>query len=99
MTGSSALVFAVLRGNLENVKYLLARGADVNSMVPLTFHRSSREDVASPLHRAVEHGQLAGLDALLAAGADTTLRDSEGRTAYEIAQQKRMDANVLAKLS
>jgi ankyrin repeat protein len=57
------------------------------------------EDVGSPLHKAVEYGQLCVLDTLLNAGADVALRDGRGRTARDIAEEKGLDANVLAMLA
>jgi hypothetical protein len=95
--GSGALIYAALRGNEDNVQYLLTRGADVNEMVPLTYY--SQEDMGSPLHKAVENGHISAVNILLESGADITLKDAKGRTAADIAAQKGMDANMIARLS
>ena len=97
--GSGALIYAAQRGNIENVDYLLARGADVNEMTKVSSFTISRDDVGSPLHKAVEYGQLSVLDTLLNAGADVTLKDGKGRTVRDIAEEKGLDGDVLEMLT
>ena len=97
--GTGALILAALTGNEENVKCLLGRGANVNDMVLLSDITGDRANVGSPLHKAVEKGHVGVVDIQLDVGADVTLRDSEGRTAVEIARQKRIDATILARLT
>lgn len=80
------------------MEYLLSRGADVNEMTLISSRTLSREDVGSPIHKAVEYGQLSVLEMLLNAGADITLKDGMGRTARDIAEEKGLGANELAML-
>ena len=62
----SALVFASMTGDLENVKLLLAHGADPNAA-----WRGN-----SPLAQAVTFGYPDIVQALISAGASVTMRDS-----------------------
>ena len=99
MRGSGALIYAAKRGNQNNVRYLLSRGADVNEVVPLSELAEERAEGGSALHWAVENGHVAVVDVLLEGGADTELKDAKGRTAKDIAVAKRMDEAVLTRLS
>jgi ankyrin repeat protein len=67
-------------------------------MTLISSRTLSREDVGSPIHKAVEYGQLSVLEMLLNAGADITLKDGMGRTARDIAEEKGLGANELAML-
>jgi ankyrin repeat protein len=71
--GMSPLHFAILRQNLEIVKYLIERGADINLCT-----REGRN--RSPLHLAVLSGNLEILDCLIEAGANLNAQDRNGRT-------------------
>ena len=57
----------------------------------------TRYPLPPALHKAVEKGDGDITDALLQAGADVTLEDGKGRTAAQIALEKGMDADILAK--
>jgi eukaryotic-like serine/threonine-protein kinase len=70
-TGSTPLLTAVAAGNLEQVKSLLAKGADVNA---------ASSDRTTPLMLASETNASIA-DALLAAGAQVESTDASGRTA------------------
>ena len=50
MRGSGALIYAAKRGNQNNVRYLLSRGADVNEVVPLSELAEERAEVGPALH-------------------------------------------------
>ena len=69
----------VARKDAPLVDLLLARGAPVNV---------AEKDGETPLHRAVMFGALPATTALLAAGADPTLRDREGQTALDLARAR-----------
>jgi ankyrin repeat protein len=62
---------------LAVLKVLLAHGADVNARM---------QGDQTPLHRAAGWGRPQILQALLAAGADPTARDADGKTALDIAK-------------
>ncbi len=65
-----ALGTAAIFGRAEAVPVLVARGADVNAFLPEAFHAHT-----TPLHQAVNAGSLETVRALLAAGADPSIRD------------------------
>jgi len=70
-TGATPLLTAIAAGNLERVKSLLAKGADVNA---------ASSDRTTPLMLASETNATI-VDALLAAGAQVESTDASGRTA------------------
>lgn len=73
--GTTALHWAVHRGDLELVKQLLARGADANA----------RNDYDStPLSEAAVEGDSGIVKALLDAGADANAANAEGETALMV---------------
>ena len=65
-----------LGGNLEVVKALIAKGADVNA-------QSTRKG-NTPLHNAVLHNKPHAVNALLDAYADNLIRNKEGKTPLRI---------------
>ncbi|WP_396912397.1 ankyrin repeat domain-containing protein [Mycolicibacterium sp.] len=68
--GRTRLHYAAVDGKLEEVRQLLAEGADVNA----------REDSGwTPLHFAANQGNLKVTEALLAAGADVNAVNDEGK--------------------
>lgn len=74
---SRRLMRAVATGDLAGVQAALVAGANPNQ-----FGLGG-----SPLHRAVIEGHLEIVRALVAAGAEVALRDSDGYTPYERAMQ------------
>lgn len=99
LNGSGAPVLAAEKGNLEIVKRLKARGANVDEMGIATYDRRSLQKQGSPLHKAAENGHIAVVDVLIQAECDRTLKDAKGRTAADIAVQSELDGAVLARLN
>ncbi len=84
-----ALFRAAARGNIDNARSLIERGADVNT--------SSHEGI-TPLHRATESGHVAIIQLLLQKGADSSASTTDGKTARDwAAQQERQDIVDLLK--
>lgn len=85
--GRRALNWAAIGNKVPVIELLVARGASVNEANNSGF---------TPLHHAAEAGAVEATQALLAAGADRTLRNADGATASEVAQQN--DHAALAAL-
>lgn len=64
--------------NVNVARVLINHGADVNA----------ESDPGAPIHLAVLLNHTEMVDVLLAAGADLTVEDDEGRTPLEIAEQE-----------
>lgn len=73
--GYTPLLRAAVEGAAEMVSFLLEKGADINARENIFDH--------TPLHKAARLGRKAASAALIAAGADQSLRDSSGKTAEE----------------
>lgn len=69
----------------ECVRALIAAGADVNA-------RTMRNKGRTALHHAAVGGRVELVTVLLAAGADRSLHDQEGRTAYDLAVTEKQTA-------
>lgn len=74
---SEQLHSSVRTPNLKTSLRLLAAGADPNYFHP--------EKGTTPLHVAVNSGQILQVELLLAFGADTLIKDSKGRLSMELA--------------
>jgi uncharacterized protein len=92
--GYTPLQAAVLRGNLEVVKALLARGAQPNARItkPTPARRYGNEYVfgdhlvgTTPFYLAAKFGELDIMRTLAAAGADTRAQGADGSTAIMLA--------------
>jgi ankyrin repeat protein len=105
--GESALMMAALKGQLDWVKRLIERGAQVNktgwtplhyaatgpnpAVVQLLLERGAAVDAESPnrttpLMMAARYGDEAGVDLLLARGADPQRRNALGLSAADFAR-------------
>lgn len=80
LIGRTALMYASSGSNIDTVRLLLAHEADTN----LTDNHESW----TALMFAAAEGQTAIAQALLDAGADRTLQDTDGETAYYFAMQR-----------
>ncbi|KAI9264448.1 ankyrin repeat-containing domain protein [Sporodiniella umbellata] len=75
--GLSPLHYAVDRGHLDIVRYLLDQGANINLKT---------EDEETPLHLACISEQLEVARLLVQKGCDPSIKDGEGKTAFEQAE-------------
>ena len=76
MTGDTLLHAAVTRGNLDDVKVLIASGAKVNCIGDLG---------STPLHYAASRGHEEIALELLQSGADSTVKNEFGQTPLDLA--------------
>ena len=91
---TSFMVFCA-SGNMELIKYSLAHGADVNAAYSAHVRPKSTDRTTS-LMLAVEVGQTEVVELLLSKGADPELRNSDGKTALDLAKDKNNE--VIIKL-
>ncbi|KAI7897811.1 ankyrin repeat-containing domain protein [Cokeromyces recurvatus] len=75
--GATALHYATLANNDVCIKYLIDKGADVNS--------PAGELQATPLHWASRQGRLGAVHRLIKEGADPSLKDGQGFNALHLA--------------
>ncbi|KAJ5043134.1 uncharacterized protein L3040_004517 [Drepanopeziza brunnea f. sp. 'multigermtubi'] len=68
-------------GQLEILDYLLEKGANANAKMIMTRR--------TPLHIAVSHGLVNAVDVLVAYGANVSSKTSEGKTAWDVAIDRR----------
>ena len=73
----SAVVHAMMSGNVPCAQYLLSAGASPNTVDGMGM---------TPLHHAVMGGNPEAVTMLLASGADCTVADGDGKTAAEYAE-------------
>ena len=83
---SERLFSAAQRGEIEEVKRLLAEGVDVNSRTRYG---------GTPLAFAVDKGNVELVEVLLAAGADVNAKDNRQLTSLDLAR-KRTDRRAAA---
>ncbi len=90
--GGTPLRIAVCGQDLEVVELLLANGANPNAETFSILSNLARKTQPSyrntVLHEAIEKGSVPITEALLAAGADASRTDHEGKTPLAIAQEK-----------
>ena len=75
-TGASVLHYAVMRGNPDILKWLLARGVNVNSRT---------KNGTTPLHTAVVYNRYEVAEMLLNGGAEVDAKSTSGATPLAIA--------------
>jgi len=89
MFGFTALLASASYGNVEMVKLLLARGADVNAQSAPVFEKVKNGDIGigslTPLLLSVTSGSPEVVRMLLDAGADINVRDVRGMTPIMLA--------------
>jgi ankyrin repeat protein len=71
---------AVANARLKTINMLLAKGADINA---------KNKDDWTPLHDAADNNQLENVKLLLAKGADIKAKNVYGKTALDIANEKK----------
>ena len=77
--GTQPIHDAALGDNAEVTRELVMQGADVNAR--------TRDEVQTPLHIAAAMGKMKAVEALVALGADLTIKDSKGRTPLDAAER------------
>lgn len=83
------LMYEVYMRNYDGAQLLISRGADVN------YQRSL--DGLSPLHFSVQKRDIRMIELLLAAGAHTSLKNTDGKTPADLAHE--LNANkIVSKL-
>jgi uncharacterized protein len=87
--GNMPLHVACIRNNLEEIKALLAAGADANAVGEL----GSR-----PLHECVGHRNTEAVSLLICAGAETDVINEFGQTPVDLAAES-ADPELLAALN
>ncbi|KAL5332651.1 ankyrin repeat-containing domain protein [Aspergillus crustosus] len=89
LKGSNAIVEAAIYGNLEMVKHLLLKGADIDEVgIEGPAGDECYYDMGSPLHQAAMEGHTRLALFLIDAGANIHLKNPVGRTAEDIALEK-----------
>ena len=77
--GTQPIHDAALGDNAEVIRELVMQGADVNAR--------TRDEVQTPLHIAAAMGKMKAVEALVALGADLTIKDSKERTPLDAAER------------
>ncbi|HNI94438.1 MAG TPA: ankyrin repeat domain-containing protein, partial [Leptospiraceae bacterium] len=81
--GNTPLHNAAESDDLDTVKYLIEKGADI---------RIKDKDGNTPLHKAAESGELNIVKYLIQKGADVNAKNNQGFTASEWGEKKRVTA-------
>jgi ankyrin repeat protein len=77
--GTQPIHDAALGDSAEVIRELAIRGADINAR--------TRDDAQTPLYIAAVMGKMKAVEALVALGADLTIKDSQGRTPVDAAER------------
>ena len=78
-SGNTALIGVAFKGNVEIAGFLIENGADINA---------TNKKGISPLIFAVMYNQNSIVDLLIKRGSDRMVKDAEGKTASDYAQEK-----------
>ena len=77
--GTQPVHDAALGDSAGIIRELVKQGADMNAR--------TRDDGQTPLHIAAGMGRMKALEALIALGADLTIKDFKGRTPVDAAER------------
>ncbi|KAG6844428.1 hypothetical protein H0H87_007030 [Tephrocybe sp. NHM501043] len=90
INNTNALKVAAYYGRNEMIELLLAKGAEINEIpdYPEMAQSERVEGLGTALHAAAEAGHLPTVQLLLEKGADPSLKNSLGKIAAELAQEK-----------
>ncbi|ODM15093.1 hypothetical protein SI65_09589 [Aspergillus cristatus] len=95
---SGALILAAEKGDTEMVRFLLSKGLDINEMgVKGPLGAEELDEIGTALHKAISNGHINTAALLIDAGADTKLKDAQGRTPEKLAEECHQPA-ILEKL-
>lgn len=100
---SNALHTAASMGDIEAMRLLLSRGADINLLQnqnnPVQFELAKAHFYGPPLQRAVRNDKASSVDFLLQNGADPGVEDAIGRTPMDwaVAQGRDECRELLAR--
>ena len=78
-----ALHYAALNNHEDVVNTLILQGAYIPTAANLKSDTSEGQETA--LHVAARAGSISAAEALVAAGHDLSIKDKDGKTAYELA--------------
>jgi len=81
-SGNTALIGVCFKGNAPIADLLIEKGADVNA---------TNKNGTSPLIFATQYEKENVIMSLLNASANKTIKDNEGKTAYDYALEKRLN--------
>lgn len=88
---------------LEVLQFILDKNPHVNQIMyenhPQSYELQKAFGIATPLHEAAEMGKLDVVNALLAKGADRTVKDARGETALDRAERNHRTAVMDCLLS
>merc|ERR1712014_3597 len=88
-SGERAFHKAVMFGNVQNIKWLVRNGADVNAATAPSLDMSPDGTASSslcPMHVAAIYGQMEALAILQGAGADINCKRLDGVTPLDFAE-------------
>ncbi|MDI1227073.1 MAG: hypothetical protein PSY14_05260 [bacterium] len=88
VTGFTNSYLFGLKGSLKVIKDALAKGANPNAEMDRINSEWEKIGTEPVLNKAVRFGDKALVDVLVAAGADPTRPDSDGKTAIDLTQRR-----------
>lgn len=95
---SGALILAAESGQTEMVRFLLSKELDINEMgVGGPLGDEELDEIGTALHKAISNSHIETAALLIDAGAETKLKDAQGRTPEKLAEECHQPA-ILEKL-